>query len=71
MELDARNEKMHAKIRDLQLQKIPYLLVMGDQEAAAGAVIVRTRGKSDEGSIVLDEFIAKTKKLVEEKCVAL
>ncbi len=71
VELDARNEKMNAKIRDLTLQKIPYLLVMGDQEAAAGAVSVRTRGKGDEGSIPLDEFIAKAKKLAEEKSVAL
>ncbi len=71
VELDARNEKMNAKIRDLTLQKIPCVLVMGDKEAAAGAVSVRTRGKGDEGSIPLDEFIAKAKKLVEEKSVAL
>ncbi len=71
VELDARNEKMNAKIRDLTMQKIPYVLVMGDKEAAANAVSVRTRGKGDEGSIALDEFIAKAKKLVEEKSVAL
>ncbi len=71
VELDARNEKMNAKIRDLTLQKIPYVLVMGDKEAAAGAVSVRTRGKGDEGSIALDEFIAKARKLVEEKSVGL
>ena len=71
VELDARNEKMNAKIRDLTLQKIPYVLVMGDKEAAANAVSVRTRGKGDEGSIPLEEFIAKAKKLVEEKSVSL
>ncbi|MGH9617258.1 MAG: threonine--tRNA ligase, partial [Acidobacteriaceae bacterium] len=71
VELDARNEKMNAKIRDLTMQKIPYLLVMGDKEAAANAVSVRTRGKGDQGSIPLDNFIAKAKKLVEDKSVEL
>ena len=71
VELDERNEKMNAKIRDLTMQKIPYVLVMGDKEAAANAVSVRTRGKGDEGSISLDEFIAKSKKLLEEKSVSL
>ncbi len=69
--LDERNEKMNAKIRDLTMQKIPYVLVMGDKESAANAVSVRTRGKGDEGSIALDDFIAKTKKLLEEKSVSL
>ena len=67
VELDDRNEKMNAKIRDLTMQKIPYLLVMGDKEAASNAVSVRTRGKGDQGSIPLDEFIARAKKLVDEK----
>ncbi len=49
VELDSRNEKMNAKIRDLTMQKIPYILVMGDKEAAANAVSVRTRGKGDRG----------------------
>ncbi len=48
VELDGRNEKMNAKIRDLTMQKIPYLLVMGDKEAEAEAVSVRTRGKGDK-----------------------
>ncbi|MEO6924793.1 MAG: threonine--tRNA ligase, partial [Bryocella sp.] len=55
VELDSRNEKMNAKIRDLTLQKIPYLLVMGDKESAANTVSVRTRGKGDQGSMPLDE----------------
>ena len=71
VELDDRNEKMNAKIRDLTMQKIPYLLVMGDKEATANAVSVRTRGKGDQGSIPLEEFIAKAKKLVEEQTVSL
>jgi len=45
--------------------------VMGDKEAAANAVSVRTRGKGDEGSFSLDDFIAKAKKLLDEKSVSL
>ena len=71
VELDDRNEKMNAKIRDLTMQKIPYLLVMGDKEAASNAVSVRVRGKGDQGSIPLDEFIARAKKLVDEKSMEL
>jgi threonyl-tRNA synthetase len=71
VELDDRNEKMNAKIRDLTMQKIPYVLVMGDKEAAANAVSVRTRGKGDEGSMPLEEFLAKAKKLVDEKSAGL
>jgi threonyl-tRNA synthetase len=71
VETDARNEKMNAKIRDLANQKIPYILVFGDKEEAAGAVSVRTRGKGDQGSIPLAEFIAKGKMLVESKSTEL
>jgi threonyl-tRNA synthetase len=71
VELDDRNEKMNAKIRDLTMQKIPYVLIMGDKEAAANAVSVRTRGKGDQGSIPLDEFIEKAKRLVGEKSLSL
>ncbi|HET9087787.1 MAG TPA: His/Gly/Thr/Pro-type tRNA ligase C-terminal domain-containing protein, partial [Acidobacteriaceae bacterium] len=69
--LDDRNEKMNAKIRDLTMQKIPYLLVMGDKEAAAEAVSVRTRGQGDQGSVPLAAFISKAKALVEEKSTGL
>ena len=71
VETDARNEKMNAKIRDLANQKIPYILVFGDKEEAAGAVSVRVRGKGDQGSMALGEFIAKAKGLVESKSVEL
>ena len=59
VELDARNEKMNAKIRDLTLQKVPYVLVMGDKEAEAETVSVRTRGKGDGGSMPLAEFVVR------------
>ncbi len=56
VELDLRNEKVNAKIRDAQLQKIPYMLVLGDREAAAGTVSVRHRHKGDLGAQTLDGF---------------
>ncbi|QNI31568.1 threonine--tRNA ligase [Alloacidobacterium dinghuense] len=71
VELDSRNEKMNAKIRDFTMQKVPYVLIMGDKEAEANAISVRTRGKGDQGSQPLDEFIVKSKKLVEEKSAQL
>jgi len=64
VETDARNEKMNAKIRDFANQKTPYILVFGDKEEASGEVSVRTRGKGDQGSVPLAEFIAKAKALV-------
>jgi threonyl-tRNA synthetase len=71
VELDNRNEKMNAKIRDLTMQKIPYILVFGDKEQAAGAVSVRVRGKGDQGSTPLAEFIARAEALVAAKSIEL
>jgi threonyl-tRNA synthetase len=71
VEVDTRNEKMNAKIRDLTLQKIPYVLVIGDKEEAAGAVSVRTRGKGDEGSMPLEKFIARSQEIVVGKATTL
>jgi len=71
VEVDSRNEKMNAKIRDFANQKTPYILVFGDKEETAGAVSVRTRGKGDQGSTPLAEFIAKAKRLVEGKSTEL
>jgi threonyl-tRNA synthetase len=58
VELDDRVEKIGYKIREAQLQKIPYMLVTGDREAAEGAVAVRSRSAGDMGSRALDTFIA-------------
>lgn len=55
---------MNAKIRDFGLQKVPFILVMGDKEQQSGSVSVRTRGKGDQGSTPLAEFIARAKGLV-------
>jgi threonyl-tRNA synthetase len=71
VEVDARNEKMNSKIRDFANQKTPYILVFGDKEAEAGAISVRTRGKGDQGSIPLEEFIAKAKELAASKSMGL
>jgi threonyl-tRNA synthetase len=61
VELDNRDDKIGAKIRDAQLEKVPYMLVTGPKEADAGAVAVRSRVKGDEGAMPLEEFIAKLK----------
>ncbi|MCL6638273.1 MAG: threonine--tRNA ligase [Firmicutes bacterium] len=63
VEIDARNEKVNYKIREAQGQKIPYMLVTGDREAAQGAVAVRHRGKGDLGIMDLPVF---EEKLLEE-----
>jgi len=71
VEIDDRNEKMNGKIRDFANQKTPYILVFGDKEEAAGSVSVRTRGKGDQGSMPLADFIAKAKALVSSQSTEL
>jgi threonyl-tRNA synthetase len=71
VEVDDRNEKMNGKIRDFANQKTPYILVFGDKEEAAGSVSVRTRGKGDQGTLSLADFIAKAKSLVETQSIEL
>ncbi len=65
--LDDRNEKLGYKIREAQVQKVPYMLVVGDKEMEEGTVNVRHRGEGDIGSMKIDEFIAKLQKEIEEK----
>ena len=64
VDLDARNEKMNAKIRELTHQKIPFVLVVGDKESATGSVSVRTRGKGDEGNVSIDAFLDRADSLI-------
>src|ERR1700754_3164086 len=64
VEVDHRNEKMGAKIRDFTMQKLPFILVMGDKESATDSVSVRVRAKGDEGSVTVDTFVERAKKLV-------
>jgi threonyl-tRNA synthetase len=58
VELDGRQEKIGYKIREAQLQKVPYMLVAGDREAEQGTVAVRTRTGGDQGARPVDDFIA-------------
>ncbi|MEM8858824.1 MAG: threonine--tRNA ligase [Chloroflexota bacterium] len=57
VEVDAGSERMNKKIRNAQLQKVPYMLVIGDQEQEAQAVAVRTRANEDRGAMPVDEFL--------------
>ncbi len=65
--LDDRGERMNAKIRDAQKQKIPYMLVIGDQEMESGQVALRLRSGENPGPMSLDAFIAKAKQDIAEK----
>ncbi|MCI0476494.1 MAG: His/Gly/Thr/Pro-type tRNA ligase C-terminal domain-containing protein, partial [Anaerolineales bacterium] len=69
--VDTRAERMNAKIRDAQMQKIPYMLVVGDKEEEAKAVAVRLRSGEDLKAIPLDQFSAMAKKIVDEKSLEL
>jgi threonyl-tRNA synthetase len=71
VEIDSRNEKMNAKIREFTLQKVPYILVMGDKEAATDAVSVRTRSKGDGGSMPLADFISHAQQIINTKSMEL
>ena len=62
---------MNAKIRDFGLQKVPFILILGDKEAASNSVSVRTRGKGDQGPAALDEFVVRAQKLVDEHAMEL
>lgn len=64
---DVRNEKIGYKIREAQLEKIPYMLVIGDKEVENGTVSVRSRKAGDLGSMPLEEFLKRAVKEVEEK----
>jgi len=65
--LDERNEKIGYKIREAQVQKIPYMLVIGDKEVEEGAVAVRRRSEGDLGAMKADDFIAMLQKEITEK----
>ena len=71
VEVDARSEKMNAKIREHAMQKVPFLLVVGDKEAEANKVNVRTRGKEKTEDLPTADFVEKIRKLIAEKSAAL
>ena len=66
-EPDFRGEKIGFKIREAQLMKTPYMLIIGDKEVKAGAVAIRTRKGEDLGQIKAEDFLARIKKEIEEK----
>ncbi len=66
-EVDDSSERMQAKIRNAQLQKIPYMLIVGDKEQEAGAVAVRLRSGEDLKARPVDEFIALAREAIESK----
>jgi threonyl-tRNA synthetase len=65
--LDERSEKVNLKIRDAQMQKIPYMLVVGDREAENGTVSVRNRKHADQGAQSVDEFLTGIRQLIDTK----
>lgn len=69
IQADLRSEKIGAKIRDAQLRKIPFMLVIGEREAEAGTVAVRDRVKGDTGAVPVAEFSARLKNLVETRAL--
>jgi threonyl-tRNA synthetase len=71
VELDASNQKMNAKIRDFGLQKLPFILILGDKEMATDSVSVRVRAKGDQGSVPLDDFLKRAKVLANEHSMEL
>ncbi|MED1793019.1 threonine--tRNA ligase [Brevibacillus nitrificans] len=66
VELDARNEKIGYKIREAQVQKIPYMLVIGEKEMEDGTLSVRKRGVGDEGAMSVDAFVEKIRAEINE-----
>jgi len=69
VQLDARNEKLNARIRDAQLQKVPFMLVVGDREMHSRAVAVRRRDTGDAGSSPLAEFIPYVRQLIDSRAM--
>ncbi len=66
-EVDTRGERMNAKVRDAQMQKIPYMLVVGDREAADNAVSVRLRTNENLGARPLADFVAHVQEIIKTR----
>ena len=71
VELDERNDPMKAKIRDFAVQKVPFVLVLGDKEMGSDSVSVRTRGKGDEGGVSVGGFIERAQALLKGRSASL
>ena len=71
VDVDSSNERMNKKIRSAQLQKVPYMLVVGDKEEEDGTVAVRTRNNEDRGAMPLADFLAQATTLITTKALDL
>ena len=69
VELDDRSEKIGYKIREAQLEKVPYMLIVGDKEVESGTVGVRARKEGDIGAMSLEDFMARLREQVETKAI--
>lgn len=69
VELDDRSEKIGYKIREAQLKKIPYMLIIGEKEEQSGTVSVRKRGEGDIGAVSVDDFLSSAKKDIADKVI--
>lgn len=69
--IDSRNEKMQAKIRDAQLQKIPYMLIVGDREQEEKGLAIRLRTGQDLGLIPLQKFVQMIREKIDKKTIDL
>lgn len=65
--MDLRNEKITKKIRENSMQKIPYILVVGEKERSSSSVAVRARGNIDLGVLTVDDFIARLQNEIDNK----
>jgi threonyl-tRNA synthetase len=69
VEVNVRNDKIGAKIRDAQMQKVPFMLVLGDREMDEGKVAVRERTRGDIGAMSIDEFKQTATRLVKTRAL--
>jgi len=69
VQVNRSTERMQAKIRDAQLQKIPYMLIVGDREMKAGAVAVRLRTGEDKGAMAVEDFLDMAQRVIQEKAL--
>jgi threonyl-tRNA synthetase len=67
VEIDDRNEKIGKKIRDTELARVPYMLVIGEKEMNDGAVAVRRQGKGDSGVKKIEDFVAEILAEIKER----
>ena len=65
--VDSRNERLEKKIRDAELEKVPYMIVVGEKEAKTGSISLRSKGKKTSEILILGDFISRVKREIEEK----